>query len=342
MKNCLFILAVLSFLGSVVSCSRIRQEKSEVKEVEVKVWTVESGQRVQSSSYVGIVHPAKSVVISSRCPGTLMNLAVAHGEHVSKGQVIAVVESSSLENAYKMAKATLDQAEDGYKRVMQLYETGSVPDIKKIEVESQLQKARAATEAAYQAYENCKIKAPFSGVVGEVYCDEGVDLSLMDPVVKLMDVSGVEIRFPVPEKEISRMKVGDTVVLMIPALEDSVCTATVKHKGMSASALAHSYECVVLPTVFIKNLLPGMVCKVYRSDQSQGGIVIPASVVQMDTEGHYVWMVENGIVHKRYIRIGGFSGKGVVVLDGLQEAERIIVEGSRKVSTGMRVKVKES
>ena len=68
-------------------------------------------------------------------------------------------------------------------------------------------------------------------------------------------------------------------------------------------------------------------------------MVIPASAVLTDEGGRYVWTVndENRVV-KTYIRVNGYSGKGVVVEDGLNEGLRVIVDGSRKVSSGMKVR----
>ena len=90
----------------------------------------------------------------------------------------------------------------------------------------------------------------------------------------------------------------------------------------------------------VKGLMPGMVCKVYDRTQEGSSIVIPASVVRTDGTGRYVWTVTpENTVEKRYITAGGFSGKGIVVDSGLEEGDRVITEGTQKVSGGMKVKV---
>ena len=61
-----------------------------------------------------------------------------------------------------------------------------------------------------------------------------------------------------------------------------------------------------------------------------------------DGGGRYVWTVDGeDTVCKTYIRVNGYSGKGVVVESGLDDSLRVIVEGSRKVSGGMKVKCVE-
>ena len=71
------------------------------------------------------------------------------------------------------------------------------------------------------------------------------------------------------------------------------------------------------------------------------GVVIPASTVQMDAQGKYVWVVNpERKVEKRYVEVAGFSGKGVIVSNGFESDDLLIVEGSRKVSTGIQVEVR--
>lgn len=309
--------------------------------VTVKVMTVHSGQGSENTSHVGTVHPCRSVLLLSPYPGTLAALEVSQGESVEKGQVLARVESASVESAYKMARATLEQAEDGYARVLQVHETGSIAQVKKVEVEAQLAKARAAAEAAGSMLEEGKVKAPFPGVIGEVHSSQGVEVSMQEPLVRLMDVSRLEIHFPVPEKEIGSLSVGDSALLVVPALNDFSCKARVTAKGMVASALAHSYTCVAEPESPVEGLLPGMVCKVYLASAAGKGMVVPVSVVQMDGSGKYVWVVADSVVEKRYVTLGGFSGQGVLVVSGLENGEKVIVAGSRKVSSGSWVKIQE-
>ena len=197
-------------------------------------------------------------------------------------------------------------------------------------------------EATDRAMDDCTIKAPFDGVIGEVYGEEGVELSVAEPIAKLLNISETEIHISVPEKEIGGISAGDRATVVIPALGDMECRGTVKSKGISASPLSHSYNCTLTPDRAQKDIMPGMVCKVYmESREETSRIVIPADVVRIDNEGQYVWTVRDGTVYKSHIKANGFSACGIVVGEGLAEGDMIITDGSQKVSTGMKVKVVE-
>lgn len=344
---------ILSALCLVAVCSCGRSDKAArgvTEPVTVRVKTLEKTDNVDSRTYVGTVKASRSAIISCRYSGSLQSLYVRQGDRVSEGDVIAVVNSQSVKSMLDMADATLAQAQDGYDRAKTVYESGSIADVKWIDVQTSLAKARASAEAARAAYDDCTLKAPYDGVIGEVFLDEGVDVGVAEPVARLVDISSVEISISVPESEISGIAEGDMVSVSVPAIGDIRFKGTVSAKGISASVLSHSYGCTVRPERNIPGLMPGMVCKV-SIDRGDCGVVIPASVVKTDIrymngKGEdesvkYVWTVRDGKVCKTEIKTGGFSGNGVLVLSGLEEGDAIIVGGTQKVCSGMPVKTVE-
>ena len=255
--------------------------------------------------------------------------------------LVVICDSALRSKDLHPREATLAQAEDGYRRVLQVHESGSIADVQLVEVQSKLAQARAAAEAARQAAEDCRVKAPFDGVVGDLQIEEGVEVSPLQPLMRVMDISTVKVRFPVPESEIGKLQVGDEAAVEIPALDNHRFRARMMEKGMTASLLSHTYDCKLEPLDSVQGLMPGMVGKVYMDVLYDRGVVIPASTVQMDVQGKYVWVVNpERKVEKRYVEVAGFSGKGVIVSNGFESDDLLIVEGSRKVSTGMQVEVR--
>jgi hypothetical protein len=81
-----------------------------------------------------------------------------------------------------------------------------------------------------------------------------------------------------------------------------------------------------------------MVCKVRLSEFSDSlRIRIPASSVEIDSKGRFVWTVKDGIVVKTYVTVDGYQEQGVIVTSGLESGDKVIVKGAAKVSTGMKV-----
>lgn len=317
--------------------AKLRGELPPSDSVTVRVIPASSSSAESSCTYVGSVEPVKEALLSCQYPGKLVTLCVRQGQKVYAGAKIAEVSSASVKGAYDMAAATLAQAEDAYERVSKVHSSGSVADIKMVEVETKLAQAKASEKTARRALDDCIIRAPFAGTVGEVYVNQGEELSVAAPVARIIDMSRVEIHFPLPETEFQGVKSGDKADVEVPALGKTL-TAEIVDKGIVASPLSHSYTCTLGKLSDAGGLMPGMVCKIRMQAALSEGIVIPATAVMTDVDGRYVWTVTGGVVAKTYVTIGGYSGTGIIVSGGLSEDMSVIVEGARKVSTGMKVK----
>ena len=319
---------LLLVLPLFVSCKEGSRKKETVKTpISVEVVYVDEIQNALEDNYVGEVVASESVMISARHIGTMESINVRQGSVVKKGDILGHIDSKNTKSSYEISQATLRQAEDGYERVKKVHATGTVADIKLIEIETAVAKARAMAAASAESLEECNVKAPFAGTISNVFIEKGVDVSLGTPLFKLVDISTIEVKIYVPESEMNLTNVE----------------AQVSSKGVVATTLSHTYECLLKITAPVKDLMPGMVCKVFMSDDNaQLSMVIPASAIETGTNGRYVWVVKDGVVAKQNVTIGGYKGKGVVVSSGLQVGDAVIVEGAAKVSTGMEVKINNS
>lgn len=335
----------LLFLSAAVLCCVSCRDKSTVdvrQPVSVGVLSVGEAVNVGLDHYVGEVRASRTVILSPRHNGRLTAFDLSQGDAVSKDQVVAEIESSTVIGAYEMAQATLKQAEDAYERLQKVHGTGSVSDVTMVDIETQLSKARASAESARQSLEDCSVKSPFSGTVAKVYVTEGMEVSIAEPLAEIIDLSSLEIHIPVPETEIVNVKPGQRALMDVPALGLKEVQLKVVSKGVSASALSHTYDCVLKPAGNISGLMPGMVSRVYMSKNSLSSITVPSSSIRTDMTGRYVWIVnDEDRVCKAYVTVDGFSGDGVIVSSGLEQGDRLIVDGISKVSTGMKVNVIE-
>lgn len=322
-----------------ISCADKGNRKvSEKEPVNVGVLTVTPMSAQYYNVYVGEIKASGSAVISSNHPGILESINVEQGTHVKRGDVLAEVASKNVIASYEISHATLRQAEDGYERVKKVHESGTVADVKLVEIETQLAKATAAAKSSEESLEDCRIKAPFNGTISDVLVEEGIHVNPGTPILKLVDLSTIEVAIPVPEGEIGRIKIGQKALIDVPALNIKGIEAHVQLKGVTAASPSHTYRCTLVPEKKQTNLYPGMVCKVRLSETSDSlRIRIPASAIEMDINGRFVWVVKDGIVGRSYVTVNGFQEDGVVIASGLEPGDQVIVKGAAKVSTGMKV-----
>jgi len=310
--------------------------------VTVKAQKIDFSQGGKQQVYVGRVEAGKTSVISSSYPGKLLKICVREGQKLRAGDTLAIIDSPMVASLYENAKATYEQARDALDRVNQVYATGSVTELKLVEVQTQYSKASSAYIAAKRAKSDCSIKAPFSGLVSDIIVQEGVELVASEPMFKFLDLSYLEVHASIPENEYSTYSVGQEAHIFVNAV-DTIYTVKLQNKGFEASPLSHSYDFVYRISGNYGNLMPGMVCKVYMYSSAEtdttfcNTVIIPSSSVRYDLDGKYVWCIgQDGAAVKRYVQISGFSGDGVIVEEGLMEGDYLVIEGGRKISSGMK------
>ena len=326
-----------------VSCANNANRKTIEKEpINVGVLTITPMSSQYYNVYVGEINASGSAVISTNHAGILESINAHQGTDVKRGDILAEVTSKNVIASYEISHATLRQAEDGYERVQKVHKSGTVADVKLVEIETQLAKATAAAKSSEEAMEECRVKAPFNGTISEVLVEQGIQVGPGTPLFKLVDLSTIEVAIPVPEGEIGKIKVGQKALIDVPALNITGIEAHVQLKGVTASFPSHTYKCTLVPEKKQTNLYPGMVCKVRLSEASdEMNIRIPASAVEMDSKGKFVWTVKDGIVGRTYVTVGGYQEHGVVISSGLEPGTQVIVKGAAKVSTGMKVNTVE-
>ncbi len=323
------------------SCADIGK-KQERKPVEVEVLVVDSLGNVEGTHYVGNVSPCREARLTSRHSGRIAEVMVRQGTRVSAGQPLVRIESQQLAAANDAAEAALRQAEDGLRRVQQVHQSGSVADVKMVEIETKVAQARATVAASRKSLDECTIRAPFAGTVAELSAEVGVETGVVEELVRVVDMSSVDIVMAVPEREINNVRIGDKACVEIPSLGARV-HATVTEKNMVGNELSHSYKCRLRLQQIPEGVMSGMICRVFMIEDSvQRMIVIPADIIRMDDDGKYIWIINpDGVTEKRRITLGDFVGKGVEVTSGLSFGDRVVTKGSLKISTGTKVVVKQ-
>lgn len=360
----------LLLLITVIAISSCGKKKEDVEQpVKVKTETVGTSSSTGGESYTGTIEEMNGVALSFSVGGTLKQLLVDEGQMVVKGQLIAVTDGQDARNSLEMSKAnvqsaksTYDQALDAYKRMKMIHDKGSLADIKWVEAQSNLEKAKSALEGAQaqariagKTVGDTRLYAPFSGYISHKNVEIGQTISPGLPVVNLVRIDNVKVKISVPETEISAIPNGSTVSIRVEALGNRLYSGRITEKNVSGNALSHTYDVKAIVANGDHKLLPGMIAEVQVSGQSGKGntpatgnsvpagtpvIALPAGIIQLNSDNStFVWTVVGGKAKKTPVTTGENIGDKVAITGGLQPGDRVIIEGQQKVSTGMKCQV---
>lgn len=334
MKVLVFMMGI-TFLSSCTTKTDVKT----VSPVGIKVMSVSSFNNELCSTYVGTVEENYGSLLSFATMGTVNQVYVDQGTAVHKGQILAILDKSTMQNAYDIAKSTLIQTRDAYHRMELLYKKGSLPEIKFIEIQTQLSQSEAAERIARKNLKDCILRAPFDGYISQRSVDMGNNVAPGFDCFKLVKIDNVKVKVSIPEKEIAGIHTGQMVSFTVAALNNRRFVATVKEKGVQANPLSHTYDIKLELPNADHALLPGMVCSVsIRQKDITNAIIIPQDAILVDGQGTYVWIADGNVTHRRSIVVGEANNQGIVIIDGLHEGEQIVVSGQNKVSEDSKIK----
>lgn len=333
-------LAVFAAWLLCVGCSG-KAPQTQSDEIAVRVIQVGKQSGAAATEYVGVVNSSIQADLSFQVAGQVKSVYVTEGEAVRKGQLLAELECENLASSHEAAQASLHQAQDGHNRLKALYENGSLPEVKLVEIQTQLEQAKSMANIAAKNLKEAKLVAPFDGVVTAKSIESGESVVPATRKITLSKLKPLEVKVSIPENEISAVKVGDRCAISVAATDNRGLTGKITEKNVIANRLSHTYEVKMKFDEEPQLVMPGMVCSVnLYGTEGQTVATLPAKVIQMDADGnHFVWCVEGGVAKRQPITVGKLMSSGIEIRSGIDASSQVISDGSHKVCEGAKVKV---
>ena len=197
---------------------------------------------IDAALYVGTIEEETSAALSFPVAGTVARTYADEGQRVQQGQLLAELDPTSARQTFDAAQAALDQAKDACARLKQLYDAESLPQIKWVEAQTRLRQAESAYGIARKNLDDCKLYAPFTGVIGKRQATAGETVLPGVPAMTLLRIGTVKVRFPVPEQEIARLGTDSRLRITVAALGDRAFPAGKIEKGAVANPATHTYD----------------------------------------------------------------------------------------------------
>ncbi len=292
----------------------------------------------------GNVDTKENILVQPEVPGTLVTLNAVAGQRVSKGQILGRVDDgggsqqlASLENQYALAKTT-------FERQKNLWDQKIGSEIQFLNAQTQMISAQKAVAQAKAQLAKTVIRAPFTGVIDEVFVERGeVVAAGAKGLMRIVNLNNMYVSTLVPETYIGKLKVGTVVDVTLNSLGKTY-KGKIRQIASSINPSNRSFNIeVALPNP--DNLLrPNQVAKLRIVDYiSNKAVVVPTNVVQEDGKGNqYVYTItdikgKTGTAKKVIVEAGKSSNNVTEILSGLSEDDKIVTEGVNTISEGMEL-----
>jgi membrane fusion protein, multidrug efflux system len=332
------VVAIAILIAMITGCSHDKPEGTKIlQSVKVKTALVQSVKNDYNLGYSGTVEASQVIPLNFKTAGTVDKIYVDVGDLVRKGQLLASLDQSDAQNVYNAMLAKYQQAEDAFNRLKIVHDAGSLPEIKWVEMKSDLEQAKSSFDLSKNNLEKCSLISPVDGIVGRRSIEPGqTSVSITLAPIEIVKIETVLVKISSPENEINRILNGQKADITVAALDDKKYEGMVTNISPVAEMISRTYTVKISVTNTDRDLKPGMVCDVSLGiETGTAMLVVPYKAVSMDSAGNnYVFVVlpDNTTVRKQNITVGKYYGSGIVINGGLSEGQVIVCEGGEKLS----------
>ena len=315
---------------------------------------------------IGKVKAKELALVRPQVSGIIEKQLFKEGSFVKQGDILYKIDSATYKATLNQslallnsAKASLISAEAKSKRAEELLKFDGISKQEADEIKASYLQAKALVEQRAAELENakidlnrCEIKAPISGYIGISNVTVGalVNANQSEELVNIRDTQTVFVDLSQSYNEILNLKsIGDLEDDIEVSLKfDNGFEYPIKGK-LEARELSvdESSQTVTLRAVFSNPnnlLLSGMMTKaILKSKKSIDGFLIPQQAVLRDQKANPIVTLvtpENKTITK-IVKIQRSVGNKWLILDGLEESDKIVVEGLNKINSRSVVSLKD-
>ena len=315
---------------------------------------------------IGKVKAKELALVRPQVSGIIEKQLFKEGSFVKQGDILYKIDSASYKATLNQslallnsAKASLISAEAKSKRATELLKFDGISKQEADEIKASYLQAKALVEQRVAELENakidlnrCEIKAPISGYIGISNVTVGalVNANQSEELVNIRDTQTVFVDLSQSYNEILNLKsIGDLEDDIEVSLKfDNGFEYPIKGK-LEARELSvdESSQTVTLRAVFSNPnnlLLSGMMTKaILKSKKSIDGFLIPQQAVLRDQKANPIVTLvtpENKTITK-IVKIERSVGNKWLILDGLEQSDKIVVEGLNKINSRSVVSLKD-
>jgi RND family efflux transporter MFP subunit len=318
------------------------------------VVAVESGTIIVGPMISGELTPSREATVRAELGGSILDVSVEEAQAVSRGAVLAHIETRTLEDSRQSAASAVRSAENQLavarretERTEKLVEAGALAarelDISRNTVasaEAALADARSRLASAERSLGDTVIRAPFSGIVATRTVHAGDVVMPGSELFRIIDPSSMRLEASVPSEDLPSLRVGATVEFAVRGYDRSF-TGRIERIAPQADATTRQVPIyVAIPNVGGK-LVAGLFGEGRVVSSSATGLIVPLNAVNTTEAEPWVLRVSNGTAERVPVRLGLRDPRReqVQVVSGLSEQDVVLRGAAQGISPGTPVKL---
>ena len=263
------------------------------------------------------------------------------GDKVRAGQVLAVLDSEMSNITLNNARLQYDNAYTNYENGKQLFELGAVSQNELNQLKMAFENASNQMRQAQMSVDYATVTAPISGTVTMSNANVGSYATASAPMFEIANVSTLEISTGINEQNVSKIAIGQEVLLRINSVSNQWMSGTITEISKVMNTQTKNYPVTVAMDNKDDALVAGMYAEIEVAvGHADGVLVIPVDAIVYKEAQPVVFIVqEDGTVKESHVTLGMNDGDYYVVESGIALGDQIVIKGNGDLVNGSAVTV---
>ncbi|MBT9373296.1 efflux RND transporter periplasmic adaptor subunit [Rhizobium sp. CSW-27] len=347
-----FVVPLVLLAAGLSACSE--EKKAEAPPRPVLSMLAEP-REAAAFGFAGTVEPKFSTDLGFQVLGRIVQRNVSVGDLVTKGEVLARLDATSLELAVRQseadlasARAKLDLARVNEQRQQTLLSANATT---REQVEEAVQSREAAEATVLQEQADltkaqeqlgyATLEAESDGVVSATSAEVGQVVTAGQTVVTIARLEARDAQVDIPDSYGQLTAIGTPFLVTLQANPEVKVRGTVRETAPQADAATRSRRTKIALDNPPDGFRFGSTVTATPVAPSEGHLWLPDSAVGGDDGGRFVWIVDPAArtVQRRTVTVKPSVAGGVDVLSGLKEGERVVTAGVHSLTENQTVRL---
>jgi membrane fusion protein, multidrug efflux system len=287
---------------------------------------------------IGSVVAINGVTVSTDLAGIVSQIAFESGAKVRAGDLLIHLDTTQEEAQLHQAEAQRDLAQVNLKRNTGLLASRTISQSDYDTSEATFRQMQATVDQYRALIARKTLRAAFDGIVGIRQANLGQYLNTGDPVVTLQSYDPIYVNFSLPQQDLSKLAVGQTVELHADAFEKETFTGKINAINSLVDQATRNVQIQATLSNPAAKLRPGMFVKAsVLMNESKPVVAIPATAIHYAPYGDSIFIVsdmkdpQSGKSYKgvreQFVKVGQTRGDLVAIESGLKPGEEVATSG---------------
>lgn len=325
--------------------------------LEVSAMPIEGKDIAIVNQYIGFVTPINDVEVMSYISGYIEEVVVSGGEEVKAGDILVMIKQDEYKANMDLADAQLLKAQANFENASSYYyriKKAGKKAISQSEIDNakaQFLSAKAAREEAKANYDLAKvnfdytvIRAPISGIVGNVSLTKGDYVSPQAKVLfSIVQYNPIRVVFSISDKEYLEYGADFANNIIKLRLENGEIFSSIGKFGYIDNSLNRQTNSLAVYVDFAnpdKQLLANAYVDVLSEKILKNVVAVRQNLVNLSPEGNYIYIASLGQIIKKKIDIIAQNDGDYLLQNNFSQGDMLVLGPVEKISPEQKIVIK--